>query len=96
MLPMEKSTYLIEVSGSVEDRLHRNLPFQTETGPRKDHILEVIADRAEGVCLEHVPDQATLFPGFLAIHFPDEADAFADRQISPVDALFGVDIVGVK
>ena len=70
------------------------LPFKTKTGAGNDHVPNVIPKRLQGISLEHGPDVTQLSSRLFPIVGGDEADALHDGQVSPVNTIHIVAVVG--
>ena len=75
---------------------HLHSPLETETGTREDGIAEVPAKGGERILLDHAADGAELLAGLLVVHAGDEGETLEQRQVSPVDALGSVGIIGAE
>jgi hypothetical protein len=72
-----------------------NSPFEAQTSTWEDSIFEIPADGTEGIFLHHGPDLSQFFPGLLIVHTGIEFHLLKQREIRPVDIIFGVGIIGV-
>ena len=70
------------------------LPFETKTGAGNDHVPNVIPKRLQRISLEHGPDIAQLASSLFPIVGGDEAEALHDRQVSPINTIHIVAVVG--
>lgn len=73
-----------------------NIPLKTETRARQHGVAKVPADRAQWILLHHSPDSRQLLDSLLVVDTGIEGEALGQREISPVDALGSVGIIGTQ
>lgn len=92
---MEKRTYLV-MSAAALPVNWITIPFQTQSSTRQDSVLEIPADRAQRILLEHAPERAKLLLSFGVVDLVHELDSLSDGEVGPVDALGSVEIIRME
>lgn len=65
----------------------RYTPFQQQASSGDDHVAHIVADRAEGVGLDHASNGCEFFSRFGVVRLADERETLAKWHIRPVGAI---------